>query len=367
MKKILILSTNYGQGHMATAKAIEQGLAAQSKAPLSVEIVDFTESISRLLNKTSQRMYEDTTKYAPLLYKLFFESTDYPLPVKAFNGLNYRLSREKILQLFADKNPDLIICNSPHWQYITSLAREDGLGDIPVVSVITDSITLHTAWALGDSDGYVVPNSETAGSLHALGVPTAKIHELGYPIRLDFIQPNFSASKFLTSKGLSPHLKTILLLATGMRPLSLKRTIRNLQQNLPDSQLIIITGRDETLYPKLKSSLTSKTTVIEWTDKMPDYIRSSDLVITKAGGSTVMECIGAQKPVILSKIIPGQEEGNALYITKHHLGIVALEPDMVGHAAQKILSQYASYQKSLQKNSHPDAALKIADYLLAIL
>ncbi len=367
MKKVLILTTSYGQGHIATAKAIEEGLQRQSKTPIDIEIVDFTETISSLLNKTSKKMYEDTSKYAPLLYKFFFDSTDFPLPFIALNSINYYLSREKILNLFHSKDPDLIICNSPHWQYIASLAREKDFQNVPLVSVITDSITIHASWTIGDSDYYIAPNQETSHSLQILGVQKDRVKVLGYPISLSFTDKSFHKSNFLQSVGLSSGKKIILSLVTGMRYSSASKTLKQLQQTLPDTQIVAITGRDEPLYNKLKTNFGPTIKLIGWTEKMPQFILASDLVITKAGGSTVMECLGAIKPVIICKIIPGQEEGNAEYITKHHLGIVALEPEMIAHAAHKILDNMPSYCKSLNKVAIPQASLSIASFLLDLI
>lgn len=367
MKNILILTTSYGHGHLATARALEEGLRARSTAPIAVEIVDFTETISSLLNKTSKRVYEDTAKYAPLLYKLFYESTDYELPIKAFNSVNYRISREKILDLFRSKQPDLIICNSPHWQYIASLAREQDFKNTPLISVITDSITIHASWSLGDSDYYITPNQETSQSLQKLGIESSKILALGYPISLVFSDKTFYKANFFNDIGLKTNVKSILLLANGMRTSVVSKTIHRLQDEIPYAQLIVITGQDELLYPKLKTIFGPTIHLLKWTDKLPQYIMSSDLVITKAGGSTVMECLGAKKPVIISKIIPGQEVGNAEYISRHKLGIVALDPDMIVVAATLILNNLTTYHQHLTKAAQPKATSDIADFLLNII
>lgn len=366
-KKILILSTTYGQGHMATATAIEQGLNYKYPNKYNIEIIDFTESISSLLNKTSKRLYDDTTKYTPSLYKLFFETTDYKTPIKAFNELNYRISREKIKELFELKKPDLIICNSPHWQYIISLARDNELNKVPLVSVITDSITLHTAWAVGNSDAYIVPNHETFLSLHNLGVSKDLILELGYPVKLEFNQPKFNSTKFLQTHQIDPTIPIILYLAAGNRPLAAKKTVRSLRELISTHQLLVITGRDKPLYKRLHELENSMIKVISWTNNMPEFILSSQIVITKAGGSTVMECLAAKKPIVINKIIPGQEEGNAFYFSENKLGIVALEPELISVATKKIIKNYQAYLKSINQHSQPKASLNIARFINSLL
>lgn len=368
MKNILILSTSYGQGHMATARAMKDAIDSNSGGKVNVEIIDLTETISSILNKTSKRAYEDTTKYAPFLYKLFFDTTDYKTPVKAFNEINYQLNKEKILNLFKSKAPGLIVCNSPHWQYIVSLAVQDEPKNIPVVSVITDSITLHASWAVGNSDYYIVPNTETAHSLERLEIPKDRILALGYPIGNKFNQEKFNKSKFLKDNSLDGSKKTILYIATSARTSYVLELIEKISNKEVDAQLIVITGRDSQLYKNLgKADLSKSVLVLEWTDNMANFILSADVVITKAGGSTVMECIGVGKPVIINKVIPGQEEGNAEYVLKHKLGLIADDPSEVVKAIRHIFSNLDIYNKKLSKTKDLEASDRIASFLLKLL
>ena len=89
---------------------------------------------------------------------------------------------------------------------------------------------------------------------------------------------------------------------------------------------------------------------------------SSDL-----GGSTVQECIAAKKPMILNQIVPGQEQGNALFVEKNQLGLVALSNDEIMLALASILKEYKRFQTNLEKVSRSDAAKNIADYLLSLV
>ena len=97
---------------------------------------------------------------------------------------------------------------------------------------------------------------------------------------------------------------------------------------------------------------------------MPEYMLASDIIITKAGGSTVQECIAAQKPLVINQVIPGQEQGNALFVEKNLLGLVALTNNEVVDAVTKINNDYKQYKTSLKKVNNPNAADQIARYLL---
>lgn len=366
MKKVLILTTSYGQGHMAAADAIREGILSVDDKGIDVEIIDFTDIISGLLNKATKRMYKDTAKYVPYLYKLFFELTDTKGASKAINELNYIFSREKILNFFMEKSPDLIICNSPHWQYIASLARQEEFKDTPMVSVVTDIVTLHASWIIGDPDYFLVANKETSRSLHHMGVPNNKIKALGYPVKNAFYKRG-GKQQILDQLGITKNQKTILFLASGLKPSFVQDTLDQIDSIPVETGTVVITGKDDKLFGKIKSQKHRDTMLINWTNNLADFVIASDIVITKAGGSSVMECIVAQKPVIISKIIPGQEEGNAGYISDNKLGIVALDPLSVADAIIKILDQYKLYSKNLVEYTKDGSLRDISMFLINLV
>lgn len=366
MKKVLILTTSYGQGHMATALAISEGILSSYKKDIDVEIVDFTDIISSLLNKTTKRMYLGTAKYAPSLYKLFFELTDTETTSKAINELNYIFSREKILNFFVDKSPDLIICNSPHWQYIASLARQEEFKNVPMVSVITDMITIHASWVLGDPDYYLVANKETSKSLHAIGVSKKKIKVLGYPVKNAFYKRT-NKQPILDQLGIRKHQKMILLMASGLKPSFVQSTLDKIDELNLRTKTVVITGGDDKLFGKLKSPKHKDTMLIKWTNNLADFIISSDVVITKAGGSSIMECIVSRKPVVICKIIPGQEEGNADFISDNKLGMVALDPQLIAEAIYQIMDHYEIYTKNLKEHTKNGSIRDISKFLISLI
>jgi processive 1,2-diacylglycerol beta-glucosyltransferase len=104
--------------------------------------------------------------------------------------------------------------------------------------------------------------------------------------------------------------------------------------------------------------------IIGWTDQMPEFMKNCDLVVTKAGGATVMECIAAKKPMIITQIIPGQEMGNAELIKLHNLGIIQKSAKMtITECIEYTKTNQKTFQKNLQKISNPLASLKIAEFI----
>lgn len=65
-KTILILSSSFGQGHMATARALESAAQNHPEHNIDVKIIDFSEEIGKLFNKTSKKCTRSIQNTYPL-------------------------------------------------------------------------------------------------------------------------------------------------------------------------------------------------------------------------------------------------------------------------------------------------------------
>ena len=52
---------------------------------------------------------------------------------------------------------------------------------------------------------------------------------------------------------------------------------------------------------------------------MPDFMRASDFIVTKAGPGTIAEALNAELPIILYSKLPGQEDGNVTFVERKAL------------------------------------------------
>jgi processive 1,2-diacylglycerol beta-glucosyltransferase len=364
-KNVLILSSIMGQGHMSASKAIVQGVEFLYGRDYNVSIIDFYEVIGSLFNKATVRAYEGSTKYLPDAYKYFFEATDAKWPVKFLNLINYPLNAARIEKLFKSYNPHIIISNYPIWEYLAELIIKK-MGRIKFLSLVTDSISIHNAWATAKPDAHIVANIETAISMKKLGVKEDKIQILGFPVKLEFSTPT-NRTEFLQNLNLSPERYTIVLIPITEKAKATIKMIQEIRNNFGDANLIVICGRNAELFPKLEPyNHQDNTRIIGWTDQMPEFIKNADLIITKAGGATVMECIAAKKPMVITQVIPGQEMGNAELIKLHDLGIIQKDAKMsITECISYIQKNQERILKNLAKISNPDASLKIARFIHA--
>lgn len=137
-------------------------------------------------------------------------------------------------------------------------------------------------------------------------------------------------------------------------------------------QLVIIAGRNEKLRRQLQQ--------LEWNipaqvhgfvTNMPDWMRASDLVITKAGPGTIMETLAAGKPMILSGYLRGQEEGNVRFVQESGVGVLRSSPHAVASQLRAWLDgehpQLAQMQVNAKRAARPNAAIEIVRAVAELL
>lgn len=368
-KKILILTANMGQGHMSASKSIKQAIEHLDQShDYEVEIIDLMELLSRSINRVSQKTYDSLSRRAPIICEFIFESWDKKWKMKMLNQLNYAIVLRKVKKFINEKKPDLVVSTFPVWDYLMRKLLKKYNPNVQFISVITDSIFIHNAWVIGNADEQIVPNQDTAESIEKLGYDPKKIRVLGFPVKLDFLKP-LDNKAFLKEHNLNPEQFTILFIPTAQNPRKNLKIMEELIENFKKCNIIVICGRDNKIKNKMEGyQLYENIKVIGWTDQMANYIKTSDIVLTKAGGSTVMECIAAEKPMIITSMIAQQEKGNAELVKRYKLGIVENKrKPHITKSIQAIQKSYKIYKKNLKKQSNPQAAIAIAKHLIEVL
>lgn len=369
---ILILTGSIGSGHISVSKAIAEALYKQNGKDVHVEIIDLMTALANIVTFATKNIYLGSLKISPKIYELLFNtSSTSQWPLKILNALNAPFMQKKFLELLREKQPRVLISTYPVWDMLVKKVwKKYSRGRFPFVGVITDSMNIHHSWTYGDADFYLVANDDTKVALKNYGVPESQIRVFGYPISGRFSKYH-SCEPFQQKWGLSPKKKTLLLiLSTGIRWPKVKRLIATIQKSkLQKMQLVIIATGETSWEKRLKQMKWPwPVGITGWTNEMHTMIHGSDIILTKAGGATVMECIASQKPMVIIEAIPGQEIGNAMLIQKYNLGVV-LNQDFsdFDRAVQYILQHEALIKKNLSSLQKPHAAGDIAKFLVDLL
>ncbi len=324
-KRALLLISDTGGGHRSAANAIVAAL--EEDGSFETRIEDVAAHCAFPLTQLGLG-YSMALRYAPPVYGALYYATNGRRRYRALVRFCEPLYRERLRDLFISYKPDVIISVHPLLNHAALRARDDAaMAHVPVVTVITDLGKVHESWLVANADAVVVPAREVYQRALSRGVPSSRLHLLGHPIDPKFDDVTGSKAILRKALGLSADLPAVMLMAGGEGGGKLLSTALALARAKLPIELVVVCGRNESLEQRLSElvpSLPTPVHVLGFTDKIPEYFRAVDLLVTKAGPGTLAEANAAQLPVIVYDYVPGQERGNVDFVRHNGLGLIAL-------------------------------------------
>ncbi|HET7815033.1 MAG TPA: glycosyltransferase [Candidatus Baltobacteraceae bacterium] len=327
-KRALFLISDTGGGHRSAANAITAALdEIQDPSSFEHRIDDVAAHCSFPLTQLGWG-YSTALRYAPPVYGALYYATNGRRRYKALVRFCEPLYRERLRDLFLNYRPDVIVSVHPLLNHAALRARSDAkMEHIPIVTVITDLGKVHESWLMPQADAVVVPAREVYERALSRGVQPSRLRMLGQPISPKFDDVVGSKEELRDQLGLPQGVFVTSLMAGGEGGGKLLPTTLALAKRKLPMHLVVVCGRNETLKAKLEEmapSLPTPMTVMGFTNKIPELMKTSDLLVTKAGPGTLAEANAAQLPVVVYDYVPGQERGNVDFVRHNGIGEVAI-------------------------------------------
>ena len=358
---IVFYFSDTGGGHRSAAEAIIESIYLEYGDQATTKMVDFFKDYApRPFNRAAD-MYPYMVK-APHLWSASFHATDGRARARVITTTMWPIARQAARSLVKGHPADLIVTVHP---FANSFAlRALGKDRPPFINVVTDMVTTHALWYDNRADLILVP-TETA-RLRAIkyDVSPEKVRVVGLPVADRYCQPVGGKDTMRERLGW-PLDKPIVLLVgggEGMGPLA--KTAQAIDCSGLDLAQVIVCGRNQRLKATLEAMAWENPTLIYgFTRDMPDFMRASDFIVTKAGPGTIAEALNAQLPIILYAKLPGQEDGNVTFVEQEGSGVWAPTPTDVVRTLTRWISRPAERQKVVEncrRAGKPEAARTIA-------
>jgi processive 1,2-diacylglycerol beta-glucosyltransferase len=364
MKKVLILTASFGEGHNTAARSTREALDLLDE-DVAVEVLDlFAMSYGRL-NTLVQKMHLQIVQRTPRLWAGVYRLLDNAPSLDGKLGIISKL-KGALQDIVDEYGPDVIVSTYPVYAHvIQELYQDHAERPFRLITVVTDSISVNSFWYRAPSDLFCVANEATAAVLREGGVPEASLRVTGFPVSPQFMEAGLPE---LESPSGQVPAKILYIINSGKRKAG---ALLDRLLEVPNLELTITTGKDPGLKAKViewTAEAGGRVKVLGWTNQMPQLMRSHHLAIGKAGGAMVQECIAARCPLLVNQIIPGQEEGNAELIDRLGLGAVADDAREVVRRLQQALaddaSEWRTWRGNLAAVARPDAAFRIAELII---
>ncbi len=376
MRKILILFSDTGGGHRAAAEAIRDAVKSRYGDCYEVVLEDGIVNAAVPPFNLIPKLYLPVTTYSPWGWGFLFHSTNSRWGRTAIGFLAWLLASRGLSRIIREVNPDLVLTVHPLLTRVPRNIWKKLKPCAPFITVVTDLFDAHATWFSTRPDLTIVPTEGAKQRAIRWGLPSDGIRVVGLPVSLKFAsarQPAVNGDRealaaLRTRLGLRPDLFTILIVGGGEGMGRIEETARVLAGAGLPIQLAVIAGRNQKLRQRLEAlSWPIPVRVTGFVTNMPDWMRASDLVVTKAGPGTIMETLAAGRPLLLSGYLPGQEEGNVTFVEQAGVGVYRRTPQAVAEQVREWLSPgnhaLAEMKARARAEARPDAALEVAALL----
>jgi 1,2-diacylglycerol 3-beta-galactosyltransferase len=339
-KRVLFLISDTGGGHRSGAQAIGAALdEIDGETRFEWRIDDIATHCTFPLSQLGPA-YSAALRFAPPIYGALFHATNGRRRYRTIVRFCEPLYRERLRDSFLMYRPDVIVSVHPLLNHAALRARADAGIKVPLITVITDLGRVHEGWLLPEADLTVVPAREVYQRAIERGVPPERLRLLGHPVHPKFEDVSETKAEIRKSLGLPPDKAIALLMAGGEGGGKLLPTTLALAKSKLPFHLVVVTGRNAALKAKLEElapSLATPMTVLGFRNDVPELMRASDLLVTKAGPGTIAEASIAEVPVVVYDFVPGQERGNLDYVRTNGIGVVALTANEVVQSVRRIV------------------------------
>ncbi len=326
---ILILTGSFGHGHNTAAKNLAEGFRrARPDAP--VEVLDFFEDGFPRLNAVLRKGYDFAINRAPFVWRQL-----YGLANGQGRGCLPLTPGAKYLRAAVDRRaPDVVVTTFPFVPLLLSRSYPDKTTQpFPLFTIVTDAITINAIWCQGRTDRFFVTDSWSADVVMRMGIDDERIRAYGFPL-----------SSFERGDGVRGQDPPRILYLPTTKSAHVDATLRALVPwcQAQGARLTLVLGSHvERLEALVKDRVASldpeRCTIHGWRKDVPSLMCQHDTVITKAGGATVSEALGAMCPPILNYVVPGQEEGNAELVKRSACGLRIMKPHELPSALDRLL------------------------------
>jgi 1,2-diacylglycerol 3-beta-galactosyltransferase len=372
-KRILILMSDTGGGHRASAEAIAEATAHLYGDEIKVRIVDAWRSYVPWPLKRIPDAYPWLVSDGLWLWKALWRTDDKTWSPELVTRAITPLVRRSAIRLFEAEAPDMVVTVHPIINHIPlRLLRNVLKTDVPYVTVVTDMVTAHPSWFCPGADYCMVPTEAARQRALRYGMCPDRVEVVGQPVGLKFAAGLGAKPQLRRKLNIDPGRPTVLIVGGGDGIGPVYDTARAVSTSVPGAQLIIVTGRNAAVRQQLETTTWEiPTQICGFVTNMPELMGASDVLVTKAGPSTLSEAFIAGLPVIIYGFIPGQEEGNVRYVLEHRAGSYAPTPAQVASLIREWLQPNNDTLREMAANAtalaRPDAALVIAQRLYRLL
>jgi 1,2-diacylglycerol 3-beta-galactosyltransferase len=370
---LLFLIGDTGGGHRSAALAVQQALDRELPgrfAPVTWDPLRGPD-VPWLL-RWFAGLYGLCIRITPWLWWSFWRTSNSALGLRALRRTIMAPVYGSVERAVSACRPALVVAFHPMTADPAVRARKTAGLAAPVITVVTDLVTAHLSWVDAPVDRVVVPSEVVAEQCAAAGRPRERFVPLGLPVAREFCRPPLDeAARRALKLELGLRGEFLVVLTGGAEGSGrLRQGAAAILRQVANVDVVVICGRNRALRRRV-GRLAERTgdgrlTAQGFVGNMADWLRCADIVVGKAGPGTIAEATCCGAPLVLTSFVPGQEKGNAEFVTEAGAGVYAPRPRQLAAEIGRLRrdpAALAAMRDASARAGRPGAAIDIARFI----
>jgi UDP-N-acetylglucosamine:LPS N-acetylglucosamine transferase len=287
--RVLILTTDIGEGHDLPARELAAGIAAESPGA-EVRIVDGLVEMGRILSAVLKDNSRAVFHAPPWLFDLqhWFAIRFRPTSALA-HFLSVALGGRGLLRLVRSYRPDVVVSTYPGCTLTLAPLRRRGYMRVPLVSAITDLSQLRY-WAWPGVDLHLITHPESEQEVREIagaGTSVLCVRGLTSPGFTDPPDPLAGRREF----GMPASGPVAVVSGGGWAVGDLTSAVEVCLAERPDLHVVVLCGRNEDVRAAMDARYGAepRVHVSGFTLHMNELFAAADVLIHSTAGLTVLE------------------------------------------------------------------------------
>ena len=235
------------------------------------------------------------------------------------------------------------------------------------MAVATDYVCI-PFWEETNPDYFIIPSKDLEKDFENKGISKEKLLPYGIPTAKAYGE-NYDTNEYKKKLNLHINEKYVLILTGSMGFGNITDMIKGLHDSIKNVNFIVSCGHNENLEKTLNQEYQNinNVMILPFTDKISDYMKASDIILSKPGGLTTTEIATLRKPFIHTMPIPGCENYNAEFFSKRNMSIKCDSIEEVIENTKKLLNDELLQNKmkeNQEKYIKKDTCDKISDIVI---
>jgi len=291
--RVLVLSADVGEGHLAAARAVARGLRA--RGTVTVMERDGLEVFGRVLRHLIRDGYRWQLRWAPWTYGAMYWLGTRVAPARAVGARVLSAAGQRRLRRVVRRAaPDVVVSTHPALTCVLGRMRVRRQLHVPVCATITD-LADFAFWSHPGADLHLVMHEAAIAPVERIAgaASAALVRPLVAPGFLAEIDQATARARV----GVPAADHVVVVSGGGWGVGDLGGAIE-VALTIDGTTVVALAGRNDVLRIALKTRFAgdARVRVLGFTDRMDDLLRAADVAIHSTGGMTSFEALACGCP-----------------------------------------------------------------------